>query len=209
MGIFHLIERKLRVSSCSSNSSSRTSFSSVEKHLTIENKKCCELQNQTQDQTEKKRLLKKMKIPQQFATCFLLVLEGCTVSSFSTTKVLSTHSMPLSSELLMTATDDSKADEAPDISVANDELVVPLSFEEMVRQSSSAMADAYAQGISRQMIRILLPRSADNDNLLQYFEDDADGSMSQIILAPPDETWQGGIMQLYRAASFACQEMLR
>ena len=71
------------------------------------------------------------------------------------------------------------------------------------------MADAYAQGISRQMIRILLPRSADNDNLLQYFEDDADGSMSQIILAPPDETWQGGIMQLYRAASFACQEMLR
>jgi hypothetical protein len=55
----------------------------------------------------------------------------------------------------------------------------------------------------------LLPRSADNDQLLQYYEDDAEAEMGETVLVPPDETWQGGIMQLYRAASYTCQEMLR
>jgi hypothetical protein len=79
----------------------------------------------------------------------------------------------------------------------------------MVKQSSSAMEGAYAKGMTRQSLRIMLPRSADNDQLLQYYETDADSAdMSQTVLVPPDETWQGGIMQLYRAASFASQEML-
>merc|ERR1712071_398146 len=30
-----------------------------------------------------------------------------------------------------------------------------------------------------------------------------------IILVPPDETWQGGIMQLYRAATPTCSDILR
>ena len=59
------------------------------------------------------------------------------------------------------------------------------------------------------VLRILLPRSAENDQLLQYYEDDAKDGMGDTVLVPPDETWQGGIMQLYRAASFASQEILR
>ena len=111
-----------------------------------------------------------------------------------------------------------------------DELFFPMSFQEMVNQASGAMADAKDKGISRQgkhsfecrisffsgislyifsVLRILLPRSAENDQLLQYYEDDAKDGMGDTVLVPPDETWQGGIMQLYRAASFASQEILR
>eukprot|EP00531_Pseudo-nitzschia_arenysensis_P002598 CAMPEP_0116134166 /NCGR_PEP_ID=MMETSP0329-20121206/10501_1 /TAXON_ID=697910 /ORGANISM="Pseudo-nitzschia arenysensis, Strain B593" /LENGTH=295 /DNA_ID=CAMNT_0003628859 /DNA_START=219 /DNA_END=1106 /DNA_ORIENTATION=- len=92
-------------------------------------------------------------------------------------------------------------------------IYIPLSFDEMVKQVSSAMEDAMKEGKKRQMIRILLPRSSDNENLGQFFETDVvdpDPSVyTDTILVPPDETWQGGIMQLYRAASLACQEILR
>ena len=103
----------------------------------------------------------------------------------------------------------SETEEKVEITSSDKDLYVPLTFDEMIRQSSTAMEEAYSQGISRQMIRILLPRSANNDQLLQYYEDDADTDMVETVLAPPDETWQGGIMQLYRAASFSCQELLR
>merc|ERR1712176_40591 len=75
------------------------------------------------------------------------------------------------------------------------------------------MEDAMKAGKKRQILRILLPRSADNDNIGQFFETevvDPDPSIYvDTVLVPPDETWQGGIMQLYRAASLACQEILR
>ena len=67
-------------------------------------------------------------------------------------------------------------------------------------------------GINRQIVRILLPRSADNDQLLQYYETsdvEQTESDNKLVLCPTDETWQGGIMQLYRAASYASQEILR
>eukprot|EP00537_Pseudo-nitzschia_pungens_P009919 CAMPEP_0172385078 /NCGR_PEP_ID=MMETSP1061-20121228/2755_1 /TAXON_ID=37318 /ORGANISM="Pseudo-nitzschia pungens, Strain cf. pungens" /LENGTH=349 /DNA_ID=CAMNT_0013113925 /DNA_START=61 /DNA_END=1110 /DNA_ORIENTATION=- len=92
-------------------------------------------------------------------------------------------------------------------------IYIPLSFEEMVKQISSTMEDAMKEGKKRQTLRILLPRSSDNDQFGQYFEKsvtDPDPSIYvDTILVPPDETWQGGIMQLYRAASLACQEILR
>lgn len=88
-------------------------------------------------------------------------------------------------------------------------LRIPLSFEEMVNQASSAMEDAYRQGKTRQIVRVLLPRSASNDQLLQYYEDDVQDGSVETVLVPTDETWQGGIMQLYRAASYTCQAMLR
>ena len=130
------------------------------------------------------------------------------VLGFSTTRVPVSNAQQLvrpSSSFLMSTTD-SEATEKTDVS---EELYIPLSFDEMVKQSSAAMEDAYAQGLTRQMVRILLPRSSDNDQLLQYYEDDADVDMSETVLVPPDETWQGGIMQLYRAASISCQEILR
>lgn len=90
-----------------------------------------------------------------------------------------------------------------------EDLYFPLTFEDMVKQTSSAMQAAYEKGMTRQTIRLLLPRSTDSDNLLQYYETDAESEMGETILVPPDETWQGGIMQLYRACSYSCQEVLR
>jgi hypothetical protein len=94
------------------------------------------------------------------------------------------------------------------------ELYIPLSLDEMVKQTSAAMEDAMARGKNRQIIRILLPRSSDNDQLLQYYESNVVGDDGSTLnfetkLCPTDETWQGGIMQLYRAASLSCQEILR
>eukprot|EP00980_Cylindrotheca_fusiformis_P012317 scaffold3015_cov122-Cylindrotheca_fusiformis.AAC.12 len=92
--------------------------------------------------------------------------------------------------------------------ITND-LYFPLTLDDMVKQASNTMEDAYKQGITRQIVRILLPRTADNDNLLKYYEGEAEDEVGEVVLVPPDETWQGGIMQLYRACSFACQEILR
>jgi len=91
----------------------------------------------------------------------------------------------------------------------NDNIVSPLTFDEMIRQCSSAMKDAYIEGdINRQMIRVLLPRDPTSGNLgLKYEPDVTLGN--DILLAPPDETWQGGIMQLYRACVPTVQELLR
>eukprot|EP00591_Stephanopyxis_turris_P005001 CAMPEP_0195514814 /NCGR_PEP_ID=MMETSP0794_2-20130614/6092_1 /TAXON_ID=515487 /ORGANISM="Stephanopyxis turris, Strain CCMP 815" /LENGTH=272 /DNA_ID=CAMNT_0040643139 /DNA_START=328 /DNA_END=1146 /DNA_ORIENTATION=- len=82
--------------------------------------------------------------------------------------------------------------------------------------TSKAMNDAYDAGITRQTVRVMLPRDPSSGNLGQYYENDAGGVNSNnvftadnTVLVPPDETWQGGIMQLYRAAAPTCQEILR
>jgi hypothetical protein len=78
----------------------------------------------------------------------------------------------------------------------DDLLYIPLSFDEMVKQTSAAMEDAMKQGKNRQIVRILLPRSSDNDQLLQYYESnvvDENGVAKEfvdLVLVPPDETWQ-------------------
>lgn len=90
-----------------------------------------------------------------------------------------------------------------------DTLPIPVSFDEMVRQASTAMSDAYDTGLTRQMMRVLLPRDPSSGQLGQYFESDADVDTQELILAPPDETWQGGIMQLYRACAPTCLELVR
>jgi hypothetical protein len=75
------------------------------------------------------------------------------------------------------------------------------------------MEDAVKSDKRRQIIRIMLPRSPDNDQFGTFYETnviDPDPSRYvDTVLVPPDETWQGGIMQLYRAASLATQEILR
>lgn len=151
--------------------------------------------------------------------CVLLALESTVVSSFSAPKPLSTRvlSSPTFPPTRLFSTGDERADNgAKDTAATGNtkertDLFIPVSFDEMVKQSSSAMEDAYAAGIARQTVRILLPRSPDNDQLGKYYEDDAgiNGRISESILVPPDETWQGGIMQLYRAASISCQGILR
>lgn len=90
-----------------------------------------------------------------------------------------------------------------------DALRVPVSFDEMIRETSTAMSDAYEQGVTRQMIRLLMPRDPASQDLGIMFEDDADFSTAGLLLYPTDESWQGGIMQLYRAAAPTCQAILR
>ncbi len=95
------------------------------------------------------------------------------------------------------------------VDIRTSTLYSPLSFDEMVRQSSSAMSDAYEQGVRRQIVRVLLPRDPSGYQLGRYFEDKASFSTRELMLVPPDESWQGGIMQIYRAVSPTCIEILK
>jgi len=95
-------------------------------------------------------------------------------------------------------------------------LTMPLTFDAMVSEASDACASAFKTGIKRQIVRILLPRDSSSGDLGIYAEADANVSMKKafglrddVVLVPPDETWQGGIMQLYRAAAPTCTEILR
>jgi hypothetical protein len=107
----------------------------------------------------------------------------------------------------ITSTSESNAD-------PNSKINVPFTFNDMVREASLAMSDAKAEGINRQIIRVLLPRDPNSGNLGQYFEEDIEvegggRATQELLLAPPDESWQGGIMQLYRAALPSAKEILR
>lgn len=66
---------------------------------------------------------------------------------------------------------------------------LPITLEEMIQQAVSASLRASKDGVQRQLMRVWLPRG--------------------IELAPPDEAWSGGIMELYRACSPTTREMLR
>ena len=105
---------------------------------------------------------------------------------------------------------DGATDETTTTSV-NDSLEIPLTYDEMIKQVSLCMSDAYEQGITRQIVRILLPRDASNDQLGQYFENEVETNdrTSDVKLVPNDESWQGGIMQLYRSASPTTKDILR
>jgi len=156
-----------------------------------------------------------MKISFQLAVWTALFL-GTNVSCFSTPKMNSARTMGTKEAslyhgaLFMSATEKTETESSStNTADRTDKLYIPISFDEMVRQSSSAMKDAYENGVTRQMVRILLPRSSENDQLGRMIEDDAEMDMRSAVLVPPDETWQGGIMQLYRAASIATRSMLR
>ncbi|KAL7532262.1 hypothetical protein ACHAXR_004526 [Thalassiosira sp. AJA248-18] len=92
-------------------------------------------------------------------------------------------------------------------------LEIPLSYNEMILQASQCMSDAYEKGMTRQIVRILLPRDPAADQLGQQFEAEAEttdkAKSQEMKLVPNDESWQGGIMQLYRAASPTSADILR
>jgi len=143
------------------------------------------------------------------------VVAFSTVSTSSKSAVLRLHAE--SPQQMVESEVESAAEDSTTMSVEKAErpstIYIPVSFDEMVKQASSTMQDAMKAGIKRQTLRILLPRSSDNDQIGQYYEKivtDPDPNIYvDTVLVPPDETWQGGIMQLYRAASLACQEILR
>lgn len=86
---------------------------------------------------------------------------------------------------------------------------VPLSVEEMVSQVSACMKLATASGVNKQILRVLLPRDASNADFGKYWEESTTSSLANAVLVPNDESWQGGIMQLYRSAAPTCSEILR
>uniref|UniRef100_A0A7S2HIP4 DUF1995 domain-containing protein n=1 Tax=Octactis speculum TaxID=3111310 RepID=A0A7S2HIP4_9STRA len=72
-------------------------------------------------------------------------------------------------------------DSEEDLSTAS---ALPLTASDMRSAAVDAIESAYSAGLSRQRIRVLLSSPRNPNQLL-----------------PPDETWEGGIMQLYRACS--------
>jgi Domain of unknown function (DUF1995) len=120
----------------------------------------------------------------------------------------------------------SPAVESPNGGASTDypELRVPLSWDEMIRQVSSAIGDATKQDqdasvdgpISNRLIaRVLLPRDAASGDFGRALENDPTGASAadydgrEFVLTPIDESWQGGIMQLYRSAAPTASALLR
>ena len=66
-----------------------------------------------------------------------------------------------------------------------------MNREEMLNQAAGAVTRAQGDGISRAILRLFLPR----------------GDMENLV--PPDESWQGGIMQLYLVASPLVRDLMR
>jgi len=64
----------------------------------------------------------------------------------------------------------------------------PTDKQEMLRQAGGAIERARAEGVDRFTLRLFLPRADE--------------------LAPPDESWVGGIMQLYSVCSPLVRELL-
>ncbi len=125
--------------------------------------------------------------------------------------------MSTESDVVAAASD---ADQSTTAASINDTLQIPLSYNEMISQTSLAMTDALTAGKSRQIVRILLPRDSNNDNFgifqeaevaesLQSSNSNALNIADTTKLVPTDESWQGGIMQLYRAASPTTRDILK
>ena len=155
----------------------------------------------------------------KFSLCLLMLFAGDSgVAAFSTSPAPTKSAVRLFSESPSPETSTEAPDETSSEGINGSTkrpstIYVPLSFDEMVKQISSTMEDASKVGKKRQIIRMLLPRAAGNENLGVFYETDVVDPDPDLfvdtILVPPDETWQGGIMQLYRSASLACQEILR
>mmetsp|Transcript_10022 Transcript_10022/g.24363 ORF Transcript_10022/g.24363 Transcript_10022/m.24363 type:complete len:349 (-) Transcript_10022:276-1322(-) len=156
----------------------------------------------------------------KFSLCLLMLFAGNSgVASFSMSPTSTTRSaVRLFSESPSPQTETDVAGEIDSEGINGftkrpSTIYVPLSFEEMVKQISSTMEDATKAGKKRQIIRMMLPRASDNENLGVFYETDVVDPDPDLfvdtVLVPPDETWQGGIMQLYRSASLTCQEVLR
>ncbi len=93
-------------------------------------------------------------------------------------------------------------------SVPRQQLSPPVTETELVQQIQSTVNRAYAAGYTRQIIRCPLPRSRASQDLGRLYEASSSSSYDN-ILAVPDESWQGGIMQLYRAAGPLAESVLR
>jgi hypothetical protein len=93
------------------------------------------------------------------------------------------------------------------VSVPASSLRIPLSVDELTKQIARAMLQAQQRGQKRLVVRTLLPRDVTADDFGTYIEDESSSTIVKLV--PPDESWQGGIMQLYRAAAPLCESVMR
>ena len=117
----------------------------------------------------------------------LTVLCSVAVCSAFTTPTVSRQSC--NNSVQRYATDTAVEETTADTS---DTLDIPLTYNEMIQQVSQCMSDAYEKGNTRQIVRILLPRDAANDQFGIAIEAEADTNdrNSDIKLVPTDESWQ-------------------
>ena len=121
-----------------------------------------------------------------------LALAATSVSAFSPSSGSRTHAVvrrsgsvaPSATKLFESVT---AAEDAAKTSSSGQPVPMPASYREMVRQMSSAMKDADALGKNHQIIRVCLPRDADNANLGVYNEGLLDIESGNIALVPPGE----------------------
>ncbi|GMI13986.1 hypothetical protein TrLO_g2090 [Triparma laevis f. longispina] len=111
----------------------------------------------------------------------------------------------ISSGLALSAEADDSAEAAAPSSRAS--IYPPTSLDSMVDDVRRVVKRAKEQGINRQIVRTPLPRSTTAKDLGKLYE--AKSSSYDEVLVPCDETWQGGIMQLYRACAPVCEQILR
>lgn len=120
--------------------------------------------------------------------------------SLSTAFAPPTFKQPCQSSIFLSAEPTATDDEATAVADSiNSSLTIPLTYQEMISQTSTAMNDAYIKGYTRQIVRILLPRDAKSGQIGEYYEGEAQterGKSAEMKLVPTDESWQGGIMQV-------------
>ena len=141
---------------------------------------------------------------------FMLLIASFGNEAWSYTPIVRTTTTTdrFTTSLLETVTE---TDKAIGSSKSRVKLSVPLTWDEMIRQASSAMKEAASQGQTRQIVRLLLPRDSASGDLGVYLEGGSDINNDvdrRLVLVPPDESWQGGIMQLYRAAAPTVQNII-
>jgi len=151
----------------------------------------------------------------QTTSLFLALMTVYRVSAFAPAESRVSTAIPPSQRTisstthLFETTEDVAADKNRPSDKKNNNVPMPQSYSEMVRQVSAAMRDASDQSINHQIVRVCLPRDATNTNLGVYSEGLLDVDSQNIVLVPPDESWQGGIMQLYYSAAPTMSDALR
>lgn len=133
--------------------------------------------------------------------------------SFSTIRQLQRHTMIAKTQSKQVySTTSNAATTTASTSSSSSSAKVPTTWDEMIRQAAACSKQATNDGITNQMIRVLLPRDINSGDFGIYRElsmKDDNMSDSNVQLVPPDESWQGGIMQLYRAALPTAKELVR
>jgi Domain of unknown function (DUF1995) len=132
------------------------------------------------------------------SVCMLVLMLVSTISSFQSP--MEVPKPPLGSRTLSTLQMSSN--------IATN-VRIPTSWDAMIRQATDTVQEAARAGTTRQIVRILLPRDKNNADLGRYVESFTSEDNDNIILCPTDESWQGGIMQLYRSAAPTAQRMVR